>query len=162
MDLVCGDESYLGPVDHRCSLRHYHPDSLVRKAALLKRNALAAPFEQAFAAQQAGQQSNLMVVHYREQEAIYIQSQPDRVTVIFSTIFQEETDRVFGKVFLQEFVDARRQLNIQSAPQVLYTYREPPMELRGLRGLVDSDSMGYVTFGMCWRWMPLYGSQKAD
>ncbi|TPX38350.1 hypothetical protein SmJEL517_g00178 [Synchytrium microbalum] len=121
-------------------------DTLVKKAALLKRNALAAPFEQAFASQQAGKQSSLMVVHYRESEAIYVQAQPDRVTVIFSTLFQEETDRIFGKVFLQEFVDARRQPAIQSAPQVLYTYREPPMELRGVRGLVDSDSMGYVTF----------------
>ncbi|TPX46511.1 hypothetical protein SeMB42_g03154 [Synchytrium endobioticum] len=121
-------------------------DALIRKAALLKRNALAAPFEQAFASQQAGKQSQLMVVHYREQEAIYVQAQPDRVTVIFSTMFKEDTDRIFGKVFLQEFVDARRQLNIQSAPQVLYTYREPPMELRGVKGLLDSESVGYVTF----------------
>jgi actin related protein 2/3 complex subunit 2 len=121
-------------------------DILIKKAALLKRNALAAPFEQAFTSQQAGKQSDLMVVHYREHEAIYIRAQPDRVTVIFSTMFQEETDRIFGKVFLQEFVDARKQSNIQSAPQVLYTYREPPMELRGAQGLLDSESMGYVTF----------------
>jgi len=42
-----------------------------------------------------------MQVHYRDEEAIYIQAAPDRVTVIFSTVFREETDRVFGKVFLQ-------------------------------------------------------------
>lgn len=40
----------------------------------------------------------------------------DRVTVIFSTIFKDETDRIFGKVFLQEFVDARRRA-IQNAPR---------------------------------------------
>jgi len=47
-----------------------------------------------------------MEIHYRDEEAIYIQAAPDRVTVIFSTIFREETDRIFGKVFLQ--VRARR------------------------------------------------------
>ena len=40
-------------------------------------------------------------IHYREEESIYIKASHDRVTVIFSTIFREETDRVFGKVFLQ-------------------------------------------------------------
>ena len=45
-----------------------------------------------------------MQVHYRDEEAMYIQAAPDRVTVIFSTIFREETDRIFGKVFLQVLV----------------------------------------------------------
>lgn len=74
--------------------------------ALLKRNALAAPFERAFSEQKSleaqGQgQGELMQIHYRDEEAMYIQASPDRVTVIFSTVFQEETDRIFGKVFLQ-------------------------------------------------------------
>ena len=42
-----------------------------------------------------------MAIHYRDEEAIYIQAAHDRVTVIFSTVFREETDRIFGKVFLQ-------------------------------------------------------------
>lgn len=42
-----------------------------------------------------------MALHYRDEEVIYVQASPDRVTVIFSTIFREETDRIFGKVFLQ-------------------------------------------------------------
>lgn len=42
-----------------------------------------------------------MAVHYREEEAIYIKSSFDRVTVIFSTKFKDETDKIFGKVFLQ-------------------------------------------------------------
>lgn len=73
--------------------------------ALLKRNALAAPFERGFATQKAleasGGQGELMQIHYRDEEAMYIQAAPDRVTVIFSTVFREETDRIFGKVFLQ-------------------------------------------------------------
>lgn len=42
-----------------------------------------------------------MALHYRDEEVIYVQASSDRVTVIFSTMFREETDRVFGKVFLQ-------------------------------------------------------------
>ncbi|KAH9941362.1 actin-like protein ARPC2 [Amylocystis lapponica] len=126
-------------------------DAFFKSASLLKRNALAAPFEVAFKAQKQLEasgdgQGDLMALHYRDEEVIYVQASPDRVTVIFSTIFREETDRIVGKVFLQEFVDARRLPTIQSAPQVLYTTREPPLEIRHLPGLVDSEDIGYVTF----------------
>lgn len=38
-----------------------------------------------------------MIIGYRENEAIYIQARGDRVTVIFRTVFNVETDRVFGE-----------------------------------------------------------------
>lgn len=90
-----------------------------------------------------------MEIHYREDEAIYIQAAHDRVTVVFSTRFGEEVDRVFGKVFLQEFVDARRLPGIQNAPQVRYSNRDPPLEIRHLTDLKRTEEMGYVTFGAC-------------
>ena len=62
---------------------------------------MAAPFETAFSIQARKEESTLMAIHYRLQEAIYIKALPDRVTVIFSTEFKEETDKVYGKVFLQ-------------------------------------------------------------
>lgn len=72
----------------------------------MKRNALAAPFEAAFQTQKqleasGSGQGELMAMHYRDEEVIYVQASPDRVTVIFTTAFREETDRIFGKVFLQ-------------------------------------------------------------
>lgn len=126
-------------------------DSFIMSVALFKRNALAAPFERAFKAQKASEalgvtQGDLMQISYRDEEAMYIQASQDRVTVIFSTIFREDTDRIFGKVFLQEFVDARRQPSIQNAPQVLYSSRDPPLEIRHLSGLKNSEDAGYVTF----------------
>ncbi|PAV18519.1 actin-related ARPC2 [Pyrrhoderma noxium] len=129
-------------------------DSLVKSLSLLKRNALAAPFESAFQTQKSLEssgaapdaKSEMMQIHYRDEEAIYIQAAPDRVTVFFSTVFKEETDRIFGKVFLQEFVDARRLSSLQNAPQVLYSNRDPPLELRGVAGLKSSEDVGYVTF----------------
>lgn len=88
-------------------------EALIKSASLLKRNALGAPFEHAFITQKsleasplptdgsAPVQGSLMQIHYRDEEAIYIQASHDRVTVVFSTVFKEETDRIFGKVFLQ-------------------------------------------------------------
>lgn len=83
-------------------------DAIIRQVSLLKRNLLAAPFERAFAEQEQYEDadkpnptSELMAVHYRSEEAIYIKSSFDRVTVIFSTKFKDETDKIFGKVFLQ-------------------------------------------------------------
>lgn len=46
----------------------------------------------------------------------------------------------------QEFVDARRQPSIQNAPQVLYSNRDPPLEIRHLPGLRNTEDTGYVTF----------------
>ncbi|KAJ7245163.1 actin-related protein ARPC2 [Mycena haematopus] len=126
-------------------------ESFIMSIALFKRNALAAPFERAFTSQKgldsAGAGTgDLMQIHYRDEEAIYIQASHDRVTVIFSTVFLDETDRIYGKVFLQEFVDARRQPSIQNAPQVLYSNRDPPLEIRHLPNLRNTEDTGYVTF----------------
>ncbi|KAI9803970.1 MAG: hypothetical protein M1833_000251 [Piccolia ochrophora] len=138
-------------------------DKLIRSVSLLKRNAMAAPFERAFdefyqlkeeaskftsesAPEGILEGGEVMAIHYREEEAIYIKANFDRVTVIFSTIFREETDRIFGKVFLQEFVDARRRA-IQNAPQVLFR-NDPPLELQNVPNLKGSTTgeVGYVTF----------------
>ncbi|KAG4303530.1 hypothetical protein PCK1_000048 [Pneumocystis canis] len=136
---------------------------LIRSIGLLKRNALVAPFEKAFIQQEllAKEQENsreitnkvgeIMVIPYREEEAIFIIPSSDRVTVIFSTIFREETDRILGKVFLQEFVDARRRPAIQNAPQVLYSYCDPPLEIQSIKNLKQLDNIGYVTFGKLYK-----------
>lgn len=80
---------------------------------------MAAPFEAAFATQKQLESSanaskieggsapipsgsqGIMEIHYRDDEAIYVIPAEDRVTVVFSTTFKEETDRIIGKVFLQ-------------------------------------------------------------
>ncbi|KAI0841031.1 P34-Arc-domain-containing protein [Hypoxylon sp. FL0890] len=138
-------------------------EEIVQKFSLLKRNAMAAPFEHAYAEhyklkeaaskytseeapQGVREGGEVMAIHYRDEEAIYVKASHDRVTVIFSTIFREETDRVFGKVFIQEFVDARRRA-IQNAPQVLFR-NDPPLELQGVPGVqaTTGGEVGYVTF----------------
>ncbi|ORY35422.1 Arp2/3 complex, 34 kd subunit p34-Arc-domain-containing protein [Naematelia encephala] len=139
--------------------------ALIHKLSLFKATAMSAPFLAAFEeesaleanykdpagasqidVEQSVDAGELKIVRYREEEAMYIQARHDRVTVIFSTVFKEETDRVYGRVFLQEFVDARRLQSLQSAPQVNYSNREPPLEIRHLPGLKNGEDCGYVTF----------------
>lgn len=150
-------------------------EALIEKISLLKRNALAAPFEKAFAefdelAAEATRNSaelyvpeesktETMAIHYRAEESMFIKPSHDRVTVIFSTVFKDETDRIYGKIFLQEFVDARKRA-IQNAPQVLYSQKEPPLEIRNVPGLKVSDDIGYVTFVLFPRHLALQRREK--
>lgn len=75
----------------------------------------------------------------------YVEAKADRVTVVFSTIFKDENDIVIGKVFMQEFKEGRRASH--TAPQVLFSHREPPLELQNTDARVGAD-IGYITFGM--------------
>lgn len=92
--------------------------------------------------------STLHVIQYRENENIFIKSSADRITIIFETVFQGDTDKVFGKVFLQEFVDARKRNRfIQSAPQVLFS-RTAPLEIASALppSKAEEKSKRFITF----------------
>ena len=47
------------------------------------------------------------VIHYRDDETLYVKAGADRVTVIFSTVFKGEDDIILGRVFLQEFNEGK-------------------------------------------------------
>ncbi|KAK0089716.1 hypothetical protein PV325_005863 [Microctonus aethiopoides] len=121
---------------------------LVKKIGLLKRHCFASVFEKYFDFQEHYVDSTepcpkRAVIHYRDQETIYIEAKSDRVTVVFSTIFKDEDDMVIGKMFLQELKEGRRASH--TAPQVLFNHREPPLELQDCDAAVG-DSIGYITF----------------
>ncbi|CAE1296894.1 ARPC2 [Acanthosepion pharaonis] len=117
---------------------------IVKKAALLKRNCFASVFEKYFQFQANGEAGHKRaVIHYRDEETMYVDAQKDRVTVIFSTVFKDDSDVVIGKVFMQEFKEGRRKY--QQAPQVLFSHKEPPQELQNTDASVG-DNIGYITF----------------
>ncbi|QLQ81289.1 hypothetical protein HG537_0F00500 [Torulaspora globosa] len=148
----------------RVDLRQVQPEAIVQ-LSLLKTLILSYPFQLAFdefvqlsnASVAAGgesgsslESSTLHTIRYRDDENLFIRAASDRITVIFETIFQDETDKVFGKVFLQEFVDARkRNRTIQSAPQVLFSH-EPPLEIQQRSqpqaATVQDSSRRFITF----------------
>lgn len=126
-------------------------EALVKKIGLLKRHCFASVFEKYFDFQEAYFDSpedstklqKRAVIEYRDQEYMYVEAKNDRVTVVFSTIFKDEDDMVIGKMFLQELKEGRRASH--TAPQVLFSHREPPLELQD-SGAPISDCIGYITF----------------
>ncbi|VDN60597.1 unnamed protein product [Dracunculus medinensis] len=118
---------------------------IIEKASHFKRNCFASVFEKYFNLQTAGdEQQKRAIIHYRDDETLYIEAKTDRVTVIFSTIFKDPDDVVIGKLFLQEFREGRKAS--QTAPQVLYTVGEPPLELKNCSDARIGDNVGYITF----------------
>lgn len=136
-------------------------ESIICKAGLLKRNCFASVFEKYFEYQERlaeelkkdsdslskitviPDKRDISVIHYREEETLYVEAKPDRVTVIFSTIFKDEDDVVLGKVFLQEFKEGRKASH--TSPQVLFSHRDPPSELNNTDARVG-DNIAYITF----------------
>lgn len=119
-------------------------ETIAQKIGLLKRNCFASVFEKYFDFQSEGDEGqNRAVINYRNDETLYIESKADRVTVVFSTIFRDEDDVILGKVFMQELREGRRASH--TAPQVLFSHREPPLELQNTDARVG-DNIGYVTF----------------
>lgn len=136
-------------------------EDVIKRCSILKTFILSYPFHQAFEEfRQLNSQpipdgtviesKNVHVINYRDEENIFVKAASDRVTVIFETIFQDETDKILGKVFLQEFADARRRnRSIQSAPQVLFSH-EPPLEIQSVAQSAQQhnkqDSRRFITF----------------
>jgi len=134
------DLSIVFDVDNLPGNRDKFPES----ASLMKRHLLAAPFKKAFAAVEKGQNFPMVAIDYRDDEAIYIKGEPERVTVVFSIMFKDADDQVFAKIFLQEFADARR--NMSNAPAVSFSSKEAPGELKGVSGVKEGEGHGFVTF----------------
>ncbi|KAF7271884.1 actin-related protein 2/3 complex, subunit 2 [Rhynchophorus ferrugineus] len=117
---------------------------VVKKIGLLKRNCFASVFEKYFNFQEAGEEGHKRaVIHYRSDETLYVEAKADRVTVVFSTRFRDEDDVIIGKVFMQELKEGLRASH--TAPPVLFSHREPPLELQDTDAKVDNN-VGYVTF----------------
>jgi len=118
---------------------------VARNIALLKRNAMAAPFYKLFSdIDQKKATGNLVEIRYRDEEALFLKPETDRCIVIFSIQFKDPDDVVFAKVFLQEYQDARRTMS--NSPAVTYSQKEPPLELKGVKNLRVGEGQGFVSF----------------
>ncbi|CAB1327728.1 unnamed protein product [Coregonus sp. 'balchen'] len=84
-------------------------EEVIHQAGMLKRNCFASVFEKYFKFQEEGKEGEKRaVVHYRDDESMYLEAKKDRVTVVFSTVFKDDDDVILGKVFMQEFKEGRR------------------------------------------------------
>ena len=85
----------------------------------------------------------------RHDTSLFFIPKPDRVTVIFSLQFNEQTDAALAKVFMQEFVEVKRRLG--SAPPCTFS-QNPPLELKefkeGVGGSHGAGGLGYISFAV--------------
>jgi len=123
-----------------------NPEEAIKKISFFKRHTFASVFHAAFESLDGkGTVPDLITVNYRRNEALYIKkTDGNRVIVIFSMNFEDKDDIVYSDVFLKELSDARKQMS--SAPPVLFSHGEPPLEIASAPGLRKGDSQGYVSF----------------
>lgn len=143
--IVETEQEYDVTLQFDCQNLPANKEELAAKAALLKRNCFASVFERYFQYLENEDTSGRerAVIHYREDETMYVHAKKDRVTVVFSTRFKDDDDIIIGKVFMQEFKEGRRAS--RNAPQVLFSHRDPPLELEGTDASTG-DNIGYITF----------------
>jgi len=127
-------------VDNPPGNREKFPETL----SLLKRHLLAAPFKKVFQAAEKNQAHPILTIAYRDDEAIYIKGEPERVTVVFSIMFKDAGDQVYARIFLKEFEDGRK--SISNAPSVAYSSKDAPGELKGVPGVKEGEGHGFVTW----------------
>ena len=112
--------------------------------SMLKRNIFAAPFADFFDACKAKKDLPTLTVNYRGDESVYLKTEQERCIVIFNMHFIDPDDQLLGKVFIEEFVSARK--SIASAPSCSFSLAEPPRELEGVKGVKQVDNQGFVSF----------------
>lgn len=114
----------------------------------VKKHILGAPMEKAFKNLEAGTvgSNDIQSFAYRESESIWLCPKLDRVVIIMLLKFKDSTDRALAKVFLQEFVEAKRQVTGIHAPGVSYS-KEAPTELIGRADASNlGESSGFILF----------------
>jgi len=142
--LTSAEQGYNVTLQIDCASPPQDKAAAAHSIALLKRNALAAPFYKVFSDIEGKKGGNMVELKYRDDESVFIKPETDRCIVIFSIQFKDPDDVVLAKVFLQEFADARKTMS--NAPSVTYSQKEPPLELKGVRNLRVGDAQGFVSF----------------
>jgi len=132
-------------------------DALVRRIRLFKPLVVGGVFNHFYDALRAGKEETLKPFKFdlRRDTTIFFIPGKQRVVTVFSLDFQEKTDQAIARVFMQEFVDARKTLGY--APPVTFG-PVPPSELKEW-GLTEAKPghLGYVSFAI----LPAHVSTEA-
>lgn len=123
------------------------PEKLVESLSLFKPNLVGGVFEHFFSNLLKAGSSPLPPFQFalRSDTTVYFLPGADRVTIVFSLDFKDRVDRAVARVFLQEFVDARRSLG--AAPPCAFG-ANPPAELKTFGVTEPSGNLGFITFSV--------------
>jgi len=120
---------------------------LIEKIGSMKLYILGGVFDHFFEALNKGTPiSTPFQFDIRSDTRVYLFPRDDRVTVIFSVDFVEAFDKLIAKVFLNEFVAARKNdRSLGSAPSCNFS-ETPPTELSALGVTEANGVLGFMSF----------------
>eukprot|EP01083_Nonionella_stella_P082908 229014_1 len=99
----------------------------------LRIHALGGPLYKYCKALQAGQAlKKSFSFALRPDTQCFIIPKGDRIAVVFALEFNIKTDRIIGNQILTEFIEVRRQKDLQSTPVIAYS-KDAPNELKGIK-----------------------------
>jgi len=82
----------------------------------------------------------------RGDTTVYVFPSKDRVVFIYSMHFDDKAENCIGKVFMQEFVDAKKKIG--KAPPVSFS-AVPPRELQEQLDIKEANcNLGYISFAV--------------
>jgi len=121
-------------------------DEVVEKISCMKANVVGGVFDYYFSALLKGTSiTDPFKFDLRADTIVYFFPKPDRVTIVFSIDFKEKVDRAIAKIFMQEFVEARRAQ--QAAPPVQWGVN-PPLELAHFKISEPTGNLGFISFAV--------------
>jgi actin related protein 2/3 complex subunit 2 len=119
-------------------------DDVVNKISQMKAIVLGGVFDYFFTAVLNGKTlTEPFKFDLRSDTTVYMFPRPDRCIVVFSMDFKEKVDKAIAKVFMQEFVEARRGLG--AAPPCAWGVN-PPMELAHYKITEPTGNLGFISF----------------
>lgn len=143
------DQDYNVAIEFDCD-RLTDPEAFLERISLLKRHVMSGPMSRAFTALVAKKSEGMPVcrVDYRKGESMFVCPSATKVVVIFLVDFPDTTDKALAKVFLQEFMEAKRV--VTNAPPVSYFPKEPPAELASIVASlkISPDAVGFISFAL--------------
>uniref|UniRef100_A0A0K0E4C7 Arp2/3 complex 34 kDa subunit n=1 Tax=Strongyloides stercoralis TaxID=6248 RepID=A0A0K0E4C7_STRER len=120
-------------------------EEVINEASLIKRNCFAALFEKFFKLQQSNiTTKEQAIIHYRDDETLYVEGREDRVTIIIATQFKDPEDILYGNIFLQQYVESRK-VN-KTSPQIIFSNGKPPIEMANIKSALGNNNMFYIAF----------------
>lgn len=117
-------------------------EAIARKFSQFRSVFLSGPFVNAFNAVKAGKTSDSVEINIRPRENLWIVAGSDRVTFVFQIHYDDKTDANLAKVFVQEFMEARRQ--VKNSPIITFT-PNPPDYVESFPSSQRETSVGFMS-----------------
>jgi len=114
----------------------------------LRRHVLATVFEHHFDKAVAEEETDWMTLKAYKGEAVYVRAAQQTVRVIYQIQFTNQEEEIFGRVFAQEFNEARRKLTGIPVPPVTYTTAEPTEEIGELVAFDSKREVHFFKFSL--------------